>query len=210
MASYIPGNEEPRQQPMGPPAYPTQQFAPILPAKKKHTVRNVLLIVVAGLVALCGIGTIIAATTSPGRAGFNAALSTATATHGAQVLPSSTAVELKPGQLDPNAVRTTQAPPPRQPVTVTGSGNSTKTAQLTAGGYTVDYKATGRRGYTFLIVEVISKDGTSQGSFVNDQAESNTLTGSTTISAQDTNTYLFKVSNADNETWTLTFTPIGS
>jgi len=72
MASYIPGNEEPRQQPMGPPAYPTQQFAPILPAKKKHTVRNVLLIVVAGLVALCGVGTIVTAATSSGKAAHNA------------------------------------------------------------------------------------------------------------------------------------------
>jgi hypothetical protein len=202
--NYIPGNQEPRQQPMGPPAYPTQQFAPILPPKKKHTTRNVLLIVLAGLVALCGVGTIVAATTSSGKAGYQAATSPTVAESG----------HIKPGQQDPNIAITTQAAqppaPPRQPVTVTGSGNSTKTAQLTAGGYTVDYKATKKGGdMAFLIVEVISKDGTSQGSFVNDSSRSTTLTGSTTINAQDTNTYLFKVSNAEDETWSLTFTPIG-
>lgn len=65
--NYNPGNQEPRSEPMGPPPYtpPTQQWAPmsVIPPKK-HTVRNVLLIVVAGLVGLCGIGTIIAAASS--------------------------------------------------------------------------------------------------------------------------------------------------
>lgn len=184
------------------PAHQYPQYAPILPPKK-HTTRNVLLIVLAGLIALCGVGTIIAATTSSGKAGYNAATSPTTG---------SATGHLKPGERDPNIALPPSpvAQPPRQPVTVTGSGNSTKTAQLTAGGYTVDYKATKKGGdMAFLIVEVISKDGTSQGSFVNDSARSTTLTGSTTINAQDTNTYLFRVSNAEDETWTLTFTPIG-
>lgn len=184
-----------------PPYTHPPQYAPILPPKK-HTTRNVLLIIVAGLVATCGVGTIIAATTSSGKAGYNAATSPTTNSTG----------HLKPGERDPNIALPPSPVPvaPRQPVTITGSGNSTKTAQLAAGGYTVDYKATKKGGdMAFLIVEVISKDGTSQGSFVNDSASSTTLTGSTTINAQDTNTYLFKVSNADDETWTLTFTPIG-
>lgn len=101
--NHIPGNQEPRQQPMCPPAYVPQnspeygtrpQFAPILPPKKKHTVRNVLLIVLAALVALCGIGTIVAATTSSGKAGLAAATSPAAAESG----------HIKPGQVDPNAV----------------------------------------------------------------------------------------------------------
>jgi hypothetical protein len=89
--NYIPGNQEPRQQPMGPPAYPIQHFAPILPPKKKHTTRNVLLIVLTGLVALCGVGTIVAATTSSGKAGNGAATSPTAAEPG----------HIKPGQQDP-------------------------------------------------------------------------------------------------------------
>jgi len=56
------GMTTPDQPPFSPAyQYPPQQFAPIPPAKKKHTVRNVLLILAAGLVALCGVGTIVAA-----------------------------------------------------------------------------------------------------------------------------------------------------
>lgn len=97
--NYIPGN--PEQQPHAP-----LWFQP-LPPKKKHTVRNVLLIVVAGLVALCGVGTIIAATTSSGKAGYQAATQNA-------ALPSSTAEHIKPGQQDPNVAPAKQyaAPTP--------------------------------------------------------------------------------------------------
>lgn len=69
---------------------PAPVYAPILPPKK-HTVRNVLLIVTVGLVALCGVGTIVAAASSGDKP----------ATHAAAVLPSSTAQHIQPGQQDP-------------------------------------------------------------------------------------------------------------
>jgi len=57
-----PGTPDQQQPPIIPPNQPYPAFSPYAtPPKKKHTVRNVLLIFVAGLVALCGVGTIVAA-----------------------------------------------------------------------------------------------------------------------------------------------------
>lgn len=75
------------------PAHQYPQYAPILPPKK-HTTRNVLLIIVAGLVAACGVGTIIAATTSSGKPGPAAATNPAGGNH------------IAPGQPDPNVAAT--------------------------------------------------------------------------------------------------------
>jgi len=59
-----PGTPDQQQPPIIPPNQPYPAFSPYAtPPKKKHTVRNVLLIVVDGLVALCGVGTIVAAAT---------------------------------------------------------------------------------------------------------------------------------------------------
>lgn len=49
------------------PAQPQPYYVPSPPPKKRHTVRNVLLIAVAAFVALCGVGTVVAAATGGGK-----------------------------------------------------------------------------------------------------------------------------------------------
>ena len=98
------GGNEPFNNQTGLPLYP-----PPAPPKKKHTVRNVLLIVAAGLVALCGVGTIVTAATSSGKPA---------ATH--QVLPSPTAQHIKPVEAEPSGpspdvVTITLSPPAPSP-----------------------------------------------------------------------------------------------
>jgi len=80
------GMTTPDQPPIIPGYQQPQPYAPILPPKR-HTVRNVLLIVVAGLVALCGVGTIVAAATSSGKAGYQAAAGGAPSSPTAAAVP---------------------------------------------------------------------------------------------------------------------------
>ena len=113
----------------------------------------------------------------------------------------------------PVAVQSPAAPPSptpvRTPVSVSGKGNKAVTVNLMSGGYMLSYKATNKNGFTALIVHAMNADGSDQGSLVNDLADSGTLEGSTVTGADDTGPYLFKISNADNTDWTLTFTPVG-
>lgn len=56
----------PAQPTYGPPTY-SPRFAPPVPPKKRSRMKVVLLVVAAGLVALCGVGTVIAAASGAGK-----------------------------------------------------------------------------------------------------------------------------------------------
>ena len=92
---------------------------------------------------------------------------------------------------------------PAYPVTISGSGEQVKTANLVATGYTVNYQAS---SFT-LIVFPVRADG-SDGLYVVNaigQDYSNGVTGTTTYRATGRTT--FHVTNTQGP-WSLTFTPL--
>jgi hypothetical protein len=92
---------------------------------------------------------------------------------------------------------------PAVPVTITGSGEDVKTAELVATGYTVNYQAT---SWT-LIVKPVLADGSEGSAIINamGQNSSGGVTGTTTYKATGRTT--FHVSNTKGP-WSLTFTPL--
>lgn len=89
------------------------------------------------------------------------------------------------------------------PVTITGTGEDVKTAELVATGYTVAYRAS---SWT-LIVSPVNADGSDGPSLINASGEdtSGGVSGTTTYRATGRTT--FHIENTKGP-WTLTFTPL--
>lgn len=92
---------------------------------------------------------------------------------------------------------------PAYPVTISGTGEQVKTANLVATGYTVSYQAS---SWT-LIVEPVKADGSDGYAVINAMGSSTDggVTGTTTYRATGRTT--FHVSNTRGP-WSLTFTPL--
>ena len=92
---------------------------------------------------------------------------------------------------------------PAYPVTITGTGEQVKTADLVAHGYTVTYRASS----AYLIVKPVLADGSEGTSMINAGGGSSDggVTGTTTYRATGRTT--FHVFNTTGP-WTLTFTPL--
>jgi hypothetical protein len=91
---------------------------------------------------------------------------------------------------------------PAYPVTITGSDEQVKTAELVAHGYTVTYQASSN----CLIAETVQADGSDGESVVNECGRGDDpASGTTTFRARGRTT--FHVSNTHGP-WTLTFTPL--
>jgi hypothetical protein len=92
---------------------------------------------------------------------------------------------------------------PAYPVTITGSGEQVKTADLVAHGYTVQYQASS----AYLIVKPVQADGSEGLAMINAGGGSSDggVTGATTYRATGRTT--FHISNTQGP-WTLTFTPL--
>jgi hypothetical protein len=89
---------------------------------------------------------------------------------------------------------------PAYPVTITGSGEQVKTAELVAHGYTVSYQASS----SCLIASPVQASGEDGPSFIN-QCGDSPLSGTTTFRARGRTTV-----HVENTTgpWSLTFTPL--
>lgn len=98
---------------------------------------------------------------------------------------------------------TVSTPPvPAYPVTITGSGEQVKTAELVATGYTVSYQASSN----CLAVQPVQADGSDGSTVVNECARGDEpVSGTTTY--RGTGRTTFHVSNTHGP-WTLTFTPL--
>lgn len=92
---------------------------------------------------------------------------------------------------------------PAYPVTISGSGEQVKTADLVAHGYTVAYQAS---SWT-MIVQPVQADGTDGTLVINaiGQDSSSGVSGTTTYRATGRTT--FHISNTQGP-WSLTFTPL--
>lgn len=91
---------------------------------------------------------------------------------------------------------------PAYPVTINGTGEQVKTADLVAHGYTVTYQATSN----CLIVSPVQSDGGDGVAVVNTCAHGDApATGTTTY--RGTGRTTFHISNTDGP-WSLTFTPL--
>lgn len=92
---------------------------------------------------------------------------------------------------------------PAYPVTISGTGEDVKTAELVAHGYTVTYQAS---SWT-IIVKPVNADGSDGSSIINASGRdtSGGVTGTTTYRATGRTT--FHVENTKGP-WTLTFTPL--
>lgn len=91
---------------------------------------------------------------------------------------------------------------PAYPVTISGSGEQVKTAELVATGYTVAYQASSN----CLIVDPVQADGSDGVAVVNECAQGDgPVSGTTTY--RGTGRTTFHVSNTEGS-WSLTFTPL--
>jgi hypothetical protein len=91
---------------------------------------------------------------------------------------------------------------PAYPVTISGSGEQVKTAELVATGYTVAYQASSN----CLAVQPVQADGSDGVSVVNECAHGDgPVSGTTTY--RGTGRTTFHVYNTDGS-WSLTFTPL--
>ena len=91
---------------------------------------------------------------------------------------------------------------PAYPVTISGTGEQVKTADLVAHGYTVTYQASSN----CLIVSPVQSDG-SDGVAVVNQCASGDAPVSGTTTYRGTGRTTFHVSNTEGA-WSLTFTPL--
>ena len=91
---------------------------------------------------------------------------------------------------------------PAYPVTISGTGEQVKTAELVAHGYTVTYQASSN----CLIVEPVQADG-SEGVAVVNVCGRGEDPASVTTTYRGTGRTTFHVSNTQGP-WTLTFTPL--
>jgi hypothetical protein len=111
------------------------------------------------------------------------------------------------GTVGDNGASAAQAPvstPPVEayPVTLSGSGEQVKTANLVATGYTVAYHASGN----CLIVAPVQADGSDGVAAINECVDGDgPLSGTTTY--RGTGRTTFHVSNTE-ESWSVTFTPL--
>lgn len=88
------------------------------------------------------------------------------------------------------------------PITITGTGESVKTVDLQAGGYTVNYRASS----AYLIVCPVEASGNDGMAIVNASSQDDSgVSGTANFHATGRTT--FHVSNTEG-TWTLTFTPL--
>jgi hypothetical protein len=88
------------------------------------------------------------------------------------------------------------------PVTISGTGEQVKTADLVATGYTVAYQASSN----CLIVAPVQSDGSDGSAAVNECARGNDpVSGTTTYRGTERTT--FHISNTQGP-WSLTFTPL--
>jgi hypothetical protein len=103
----------------------------------------------------------------------------------------------------PTPISTVSTPAvPAYPVTISGSGEQVKTADLVAHGYTVSYQASSN----CLIVAPVESDGSDGGSVVNECTSGDgPVSGTTTY--RGTGRTTFHVSNTEGR-WSLTFTPL--
>ena len=91
---------------------------------------------------------------------------------------------------------------PAYPVTISGTGESVKTADLVAHGYTVTYQASSN----CLIVAPVQSDGSDGSSVVNQCAHGDgAVSGTTTY--RGTGRTTFHISNTQGP-WSLTFNPL--
>jgi hypothetical protein len=93
-------------------------------------------------------------------------------------------------------------PVPAVPVTIDGTGEQVKTAELVATGYTVAYQASSN----CLIVSPVQADGSDGIGVVNECANGDgPVSGTTTY--RGTGRTTFHISNTEGS-WSLTFTPL--
>jgi hypothetical protein len=103
----------------------------------------------------------------------------------------------------PASVSTVSSPAvPAVPVTITGSGEQVKTADLVAGGYTVAYQAS---SYCIDAVPVHA-DGTEGGTVIGGCGETDVPASGTAV-YHATGRTTFHVKNTEGS-WSLTFTPL--
>ena len=105
------------------------------------------------------------------------------------------------GESTPSGIVSTPAVP-AYPVTLSGTGEQVKTANLVAHGYTVSYQASSN----CIIVTPVQADG-SDGMSVVSQCASGDGPVSGTTTYKGTGRTTFHVYNTDGP-WTLTFTPL--
>jgi hypothetical protein len=91
---------------------------------------------------------------------------------------------------------------PAYPVTISGTGEQVKTADLVAHGYTVNYQTSSN----CLIVETVQADGSDGEAVVNQCGHGDDpASGTTTFRARGRTT--FHISNTNGQ-WSLTFNPL--
>lgn len=102
----------------------------------------------------------------------------------------------------PPAMSTVSTPAvPAVPVTISGSGEQVKTADLVAGGYTVAYQATSH----CVDAVPVHADGTEGGTVIGGCGEGDGVSGTAVYHATGRTT--FHVQNTEGS-WSLTFSPL--